>query len=217
MVEFELIRSPEELAVIVSHLINDIEKMKIEKDDPYLIDNKVKDCLKVVEELEENSNDEKWSKIAQEQRKFLESYVPKCNICQKNDAEDDGKHCNMCAKSAKYIDENNAVTDLYILAKDYPEKFFDLCGYTCYGCGLQIPNDKLKFCGKCKVLCYCCRKCQRFHWNKVHKKECKNVGLDFSKELDKERLLQLRALSQASLMAVYKYAIDKIKMQAQKK
>jgi len=40
------------------------------------------------------------------------------------------------------------------------------------------PDDKssLKQCSKCKVVIYCSKECQKEHWEKVHKKQCKYLA-----------------------------------------
>eukprot|EP01084_Bolivina_argentea_P238891 401389_1 len=63
------------------------------------------------------------------------------------------------------------------------KKFFDETGLftlkfknrdKCDVCGKQKNKKfvKLKQCGKCRHAMYCGRKCQKYHWNKIHRLQC---------------------------------------------
>lgn len=218
MVEFELLRSPKEIIEVIELLLGELKQLdESDETDPFVFQEKVRECRMMVQELCDLDSNGIHKETVDEMRKELGRYKSMCNVCAKNEVEGETEVCEFCTKAQEHLNKNNCVRDLYGLAVSDPQAFFNLCGYTCYACGLQIPKENVKFCSKCKVVCYCNRHCQRQHWNGTHghRKECKRVGLDFEKELDEDRLIQLRALSQASLMSVYYYAIEKLKAKNQ--
>jgi hypothetical protein len=48
-------------------------------------------------------------------------------------------------------------------------------GEMCANCYVleKTLDEKLLKCGQCRVIKYCSRECQREHWKKAHKKQCK--------------------------------------------
>lgn len=213
MVDFELIKTPEELNIIITHLLSEIEVLKSEESvDHEVVDIKVNDCLKLLNEMEDVDESGKWKDVIMEHHKYLSEHKFRCNICKINEVEMRDSTCAFCTKSLEFMNKNQLTRDLYLLALRDPQKFFDKCGYTCYACGKVIEKDKLKFCKNCKIVCYCDRACQKNHWHRKngHKRECRKMGIDFEKQCDKEQLLTARAMSQASLLSVFQYAIEKL-------
>ena len=52
---------------------------------------------------------------------------------------------------------------------------------TCYNClnyGWKQTDDKstIKQCNRCKLAFYCSKQCQKEHWHKLHKKQCKYLA-----------------------------------------
>jgi hypothetical protein len=50
----------------------------------------------------------------------------------------------------------------------------EMCA-NCYVLENTVEGGLLK-CGQCRLIKYCSRKCQREHWHKAHKKQCKKVA-----------------------------------------
>eukprot|EP01084_Bolivina_argentea_P053864 98821_1 len=61
---------------------------------------------------------------------------------------------------------------------------------TCHQCGIEWNkrSNKLKICGKCKMVHYCGKKCQKGHWKFMHRKDCKK----FRKILTKQHKLRIQ-------------------------
>lgn len=217
MVEVELVKTSEEYVEIITTLISEIEKMKEDHEDPIFVNKKVDECSKVIDMFEMSAVDEKWLDVACEYKKYIAVMKSKCIFCNKYEkttkSEEFKDFCDTCIAAGKYIDENTATVELFKLAKDDPEKYFEKCGYLCFACVKEIPESEVKWCSKCKVVCYCNRACQKADWHRKngHKKDCKNFTSEFGKTFDKEILLQIRALKQANLMSVVHYAIEKLR------
>ncbi|XP_061169564.1 uncharacterized protein LOC133178927 [Saccostrea echinata] len=62
--------------------------------------------------------------------------------------------------------------------KKLEEKFQMSMMRFCSFCGIQ--SSDLQKCSRCKVELYCSRVCQRNHWKKGHKMECKEVSVELS-------------------------------------
>ena len=65
----------------------------------------------------------------------------------------------------------------------------------CYNCNIyrwDQPADQntIKQCSKCRFISYCSKECQKEHWEKVHKKQCKYLA--------KEKVMPLSRHDQAS-------------------
>jgi len=60
----------------------------------------------------------------------------------------------------------------------------------CYNCDIyrwDQPADEstIKHCSRCKFICYCSKECQKEHWEKVHKKQCKYLAREKVKPLSR--------------------------------
>lgn len=56
------------------------------------------------------------------------------------------------------------------------ERAKQVCSWKeCANCGIDV-TDCLKYCGRCKVSCYCSRACQSQHWKQGHKRFCVPVA-----------------------------------------
>ena len=49
-----------------------------------------------------------------------------------------------------------------------------LKGSGCFTCGA---TNEVKFCGRCKAIMFCSKKCQKITWENGHKEECSKIAL----------------------------------------
>lgn len=224
MVEFEMIKDCKDLIVVIRYYITEIELLKnmikdIEnvvelKNKRLILDTKVAECNALLYELEQLDEEKKLTMFINEYKTFLESHVPICGMCKINDAEDKSTNCKLCNQIVSHTQDSDTCKKLYDLAVVNPEKFYETCGYLCFGCAQKIESDKVKFCANCKLLTYCSKQCQRNHWyraNNGHSKECKRMGKKFTSNCSKEELQTLRALNQAHLHTIYDFAMNHVK------
>ncbi|MCP4143180.1 MAG: hypothetical protein GY755_23315, partial [Chloroflexi bacterium] len=53
------------------------------------------------------------------------------------------------------------------------------CGHCKHGYMNQIENDQvLRCCKGCGEIFYCGKRCQKIHWNSVHRHQCNRYWLD---------------------------------------
>ena len=210
VVEFELISSVEEYEEILNVMIGSITELLKHSES---ISEKIIEYESILTEMKVIASPNQTKRFEM----FLNDFKKLCTICLVKEKCEETDKCTGCNTATEFIRDNNAIRELYKLAMKDPVSFFKTCGYTCIGCGIAMDISQIKYCKGCGIVIYCSRVCQRLHWKKAHKKECVCVGINFQSELNNQQLLSYRAMSQASLLGVYDYAIEKMKVKTSRR
>ena len=67
-------------------------------------------------------------------------------------------------------------------------KTMDISG-RCYGCMEEFPKETLLICNGCQSVRYHDRDCQRNHWRRIHKFDCKSFS-ELNAKVEDDSLLQ---------------------------